>query len=227
MTRNLKTLGLALVAVIVLCAVVTSAASADEFKAEKTPVTLTGEYDSKLDEFVTTKGEVACVKGSFTGTIATGGIPTTAITMTPVYDECFTNGVIPTVIDMNGCDYRYTINVGASTAGSLHIICPKINNVTQEIKITELMGATVKCTTDIPEQTLATGITYKNLGAGAMREITIEVLAKALEYKETAGTGFAACKNSLMQNNGIFEAKQVILGEEDPGLGARVGVYVE
>jgi hypothetical protein len=229
MNRNLKALGLTLVAAFALCAAITPAASADEFKAEKTPVTLTGEYDAlRWDAFVTTYGVVECDTGKLTGTIAAGGSPTSALTMTPTYSGCFYDkDLFPTVIDLNGCDYRYTINVGASTAGSLHIICPKVDGVTQEIKITVGVPGTLKCTIDIPEQTLATGITYKNIGAGAMREITVEILVKALEYKETAGTGLGACKNSLMQNNGVFEGKEVISGEEDPGLGARIGVYVE
>jgi hypothetical protein len=232
MTRNLKVFGLALIAAMALCAVVASAASADEFKAEKAPVTLTGIQDpGTLDKFTTTAGTLECEKANYTATQA--AVQATSITVTPVYSACSVGGAVPAVIDMNGCDYKFTLDAAPATTGTVHVECPTTvgpPHVTHEITITVGAPGTVKCTIHVHEQTIG-GILYKNVGAGATREITVEISASGITYIETGGpglgTGLGACASSPTQHNGTYNGKATITGEEDKvGGGAHIGIFV-
>jgi energy-converting hydrogenase Eha subunit B len=225
MTRNLKALGLALVATMAFCAVVASAASADEFKAESAPVTLTGIQDpGTLDKFTTTAGTLECEKANYTGTQS--GVKSTSVVITPVYSECFVGGAVPAIIHMNGCSYKFTLDAAPATTGTVHVECPTTvgpPHVTHEITIT-VGFPTVKCTLHVHEQTIG-GIIYTNVGAGATREITVDVNATGLTYTETAGTGLGACTTSSTQHTGTYVGKATITGEKDPS-GVHVGVFV-
>jgi hypothetical protein len=225
MTRNLKALGLALVAAMAFCAVVVSAASADEFRAESAPLTLTGKQDpGTLDKFTTTAGTLECEEATYHATTATS--PASSITITPpVYGSCSVAG-IPSTVHMNGCDYKFTIDAAPATTGTVHVECPTTvgpPHVTHEITIT-VGFPTVKCTIHVHEQTIG-GIIYTNVGAGATREITIDVNATGLTYTETAGTGLGACSTSSTQHNGTYVGKATVTGEVDPS-GGHIGVFV-
>jgi hypothetical protein len=225
MTRNLKALGLALVAAFAFCAVIASAASADEFRAESAPVTLTGIQDpGTLDKFTTTAGTFECEKANYTGT--QGAVSSTAVVITSVYSECFVGGAIPAIIDLNGCTYKFTIDAAPATTGTVHIECPTTvgpPHVTHEVTIT-IGIPTGKCTIHVHEQTIG-GIKYTNVGAGATREITVDVNTSGITYTETAGTGLGACTTSSTQHNGAYVGKTTITGEKDPS-GVHIGVFV-
>jgi hypothetical protein len=121
MIRNLKVLGLALVAVFAMSAVVASAASAGELTSTTSPVTListeTGAAEAnQLEAF---GGFTRCPGTKFTGhkynvtpheLITT---PTSTITITPDYGSCTTTlGSLenaPTTVDMGTCDFVFHI----------------------------------------------------------------------------------------------------------------------
>jgi hypothetical protein len=226
MIRNPRSLGLAFVAIFALCGVTVTAASADEFRSEKSSVTLTGKQDAGfLDAFNTTAGTVECEQANYSGTISATAV--SSVTITPIYSECYVAGILPAVIDMNGCDYRFTLDASPSTNGTMHIECPVIGGVTQEIRITVRRELSIKllCTIDVPEQTIG-GIIYTNVGAGATREITVDINTNGITYRETEGTDVNHCNTSTLQHNGTYVGKDVITGEEDPGTG-HIGIFVQ
>jgi len=131
MTRNLKALGLALFAAFALCAVVASAASAQNGRLTSTgPVTLIGTETggaeaNQLSAFgFKTSCHLEAISAAEKATVSphkkttyTGhkynvtphvAIPSGAetITITPHYVGCTTSG-FPTTVNMNGCDYVF------------------------------------------------------------------------------------------------------------------------
>lgn len=150
MIRNLKALGLALVAVFALSAVVASAASAQQgFLTSDGAVTLKGvetETEGGTNALTAFGLTVKCPGSTYTGhefnvtphkPVPSGA---TKITITPHYKICnVTPGNFPATVDMNGCDYDATL--GATTEATptkdtygvtYDITCP----VGQEITLT-------------------------------------------------------------------------------------------
>lgn len=126
MIRNLKALGLALVAVFAMGAVMASAASAQGKLTSDGPVTLDGSQTgaasaNQLSAFGST---VQCTTVTYTGhksdvtphaLIPSGS---SSATINPSYSGCTANtslGVKPATVDLTSCDFELTI--GAATAG--------------------------------------------------------------------------------------------------------------
>lgn len=140
MIRNLKTLGLTLVAAIVLGAMSASAASAQTqgmLTTDGASVTLniteTGAAGSNA--FTAGASKIECPGTTYVGHevgSATKLVPNKAkeVTITPTYKNCqaTTNKVVsPMTITMNGCDYVYHVGntVAADTyATTADIVCP-------------------------------------------------------------------------------------------------------
>ncbi|HET8863884.1 MAG TPA: hypothetical protein VFM94_11625 [Solirubrobacterales bacterium] len=135
MIRNLKVLGLALVAVFAMSAMMASAASAQTL-GELTsdgPVTLTGtDIEGVAGDLnaLTYPGQdaVQCPKSHYHGHKVGGAktdlipVPATTITVEPEYTNCVTvPGGLPVTIDMNKCDYVFhtgeTTGEGVGTYG--------------------------------------------------------------------------------------------------------------
>ncbi len=173
MIRNLKAMGLALVAVFAISALTASAALAatDVFTtADTNPVLLTGVGHDHV--FTTGGTKFECTTSKFAGTAQNKATTATVdpeysgkIGQTPhnndgsVAAEC--NSSIGTVtVHMNGCHYTLTGNTTGSDSGTdatVWIACPE----KEEIKITSSTGAVIA----IPSQTPTTGgVTYTNVG---------------------------------------------------------------
>src|SRR5215207_2573751 len=215
MMRNLKVLGLALVAMLAMTAVAASAASADEFTGETNPVPLlTGKQTGAGDVFTTTSGIVKCKEVSYKATNVASGV--TAVNATPTYpvktplgeQNCTAFG-FPAEIHTNECTYRFTINAGAGvTTGKLDVICP----AGKEITVTAVSAGVTKCTVHVPAQEIGAGITYSNTGAGATREVDITAnISNALTYKHTAGSGVGACTSG--HGLGSYAGAGIVTGE--------------
>jgi hypothetical protein len=187
MTRNLKTLGLALVAVFAMAAMYASTASAQNTKGWLTsdgPVTLEGTdtvgEKSKLT-FIHEKkltGEIEC-HGKYTvGKVGSTphdvflnlGTTTTSFTVTPHYTACTAKiGAAHAylTVTMNGCDYVLTLGtttgVESRYGGTADIICP----VGKVIEIHAYSDAAHKnniCTYTVLAQTGKTGGFAQNSG---------------------------------------------------------------
>jgi hypothetical protein len=159
MLRNLKTLGLALVAVVAMSAVVASAASAvPSFTCAAYPCTVTGSNTAGNETLTTPGGTVQC-DSHFQGT-ATAASSTLSIT--PSYDpNCRAFGFFGAVHE-NGCSYLFHAlsQIGAGHYNhSVDVVCP----AGKAIVIT---GGT--CEVDIPAQTGLSSITTQNLANGTI-----------------------------------------------------------
>ena len=151
MTRNLKALGLALVAVFAMSALTAGSASAAEFHSEGTETTVIASQVT-THVFETTAGEVTCAKATFEGNQAAK--TASSITVTATYKEChfnFFGSKVAATVNMNGCDYTLY------ASGTADIVCPKVNEVQKEVEVT---GA--GCTVKVPGQTGLKSVSYTN-----------------------------------------------------------------
>jgi len=124
MIRKFKTLGLALVAVLAMSAFVASAAQAQLFTANAYPTTVTATSALGNDDFNTEAGSVEC-KSHFEGTLSEAS---SDITITPTYTECKAFGFASATVNMNGCDYTFTIHQFPRTI-TVDLLCGAGKNV--------------------------------------------------------------------------------------------------
>jgi hypothetical protein len=216
--RNLKVLGLALVAMFAMSAVAATVASADDLTAESYPTTLTGKPDptaTKPDIFVTTAGNISCTEPAYHATLEAAA---TSVTATATYAGCTAFG-LPAQIDMEGCSYVFTIMGGTSTVGDADLSCP----AGKEVIITQ--KPTDKCIVRVKAQSDLTGtVTYSNIGAGATREVTIKAAITGIDYAHTKGSGIAACTTGT-STTGTLDATAVVTGDV-PGGSVHRGVFL-
>jgi hypothetical protein len=190
--RNLKTLGLALVATLALSALAASTASATEtqhkFKGGQSPTTFgtveqhpAGEAGEQKFEATTNDEKILKCK-KFKAKSQTSG-EVESVTLTNVeYSECAAyktsdgSKIADTFIEFTECDYVLygkTTETPSGTAGhhaTYEIKCP----VGQEIH-TKATALKLKCIT-IPEQKVH-GVKYTNVKTGTKEEITINTTA--------------------------------------------------
>ena len=164
MTRNLKALGLALVAVFAMSALAAGSASAAEFHSEGENTTVKASQVT-THVFKTTAGEVTCAKATFEGNQAAK--TASSITVNASYTECHINFFgtkVSATVNMNGCDYvLYAAN--------------KADVVTA-----------AGCTVEVGAQTGKTTVNYSNNGT----HIDISPNLTGLVYNHsgfTCGTG--------------------------------------
>ena len=124
MTRKLKMLGVAFVAVLALSAVAASAASAEgKVTCSSYPCTLTGVSAVGNDTFTTEAGNVEC-KSHFHSTLNEA---VSSLTVIPTYSECKAFGFLNATVAMNGCDYLFTTPKKIGThewTSEVHVVCP-------------------------------------------------------------------------------------------------------
>ncbi len=215
MMRNLKVLGTALAAVLVLGAAFASFASAaDDLTAEKYPVKITGNNDPSSAILKTTAGSHECTTSTLTATLLNSSSSTPSLTVTPDYSGCTCLGVACT-IDMNGCDY--TVLMIIAETKSLVIIHCTVGN---EITLTSS-----KCVIHIPAQENLGTITWKNIGAGATREVTGTIaINEKIKYSHTEGSGIGKCTTGS-GTTGSLTGSVIATGEEDTGEGKHIGLF--
>jgi len=219
MSRNLKALGLGLVAVFAMSAVMASAASAEgtfKFKSEGTPTKLSGKQHAGNDVFTPHTGGVSCNEATYAGEQV--GTEVSEVTVTPTYSECKAFGLFNVPITTNGC--RYTLNAGTKTgttfAGSVSIACPAG-------KIIEIEAP--GCTTTVGSQSNIGGITLTNIGAGATREITVDINIIALKYEEHRPF-FGICATNTVPTTGANYIGSAVITGTNPLTNAHRGIFV-
>ena len=221
MTRKLKTLGLAFIAVLAMSAAATSAASADYLTAETAFVSLTGKQTGAGDVFTTTAGTVKCKQASYK-TPFPEPTPTPWVTVTPSYPAKTSGGEqnctafgFPAEVTTNECSYKFWL--GAGTSGTVEVVCP----IGKEITVTAVSAGTTKCVVHIGPQTTF-GITFSNIGAGTTREINVAAaIFSGLSYKHTAGSGIGSCTSG--SGFGSYTGSAVMTGES---VGTHVGIFL-
>jgi len=203
MNRNLKVLGLALVAVFAMTAVLASAAQA-QVKATvgASSAILTGEVIEhptigKSQTFTLSGGQkLSCEEVKATGTVTNGA---TSITASPEYSKCTAkigSEFHLVTVTMNGCDYNF--HGGVEVAGGttfekveVDLVCP----VGKEVEIHVYKNATSEvsegelCTYKVAGFTNNNGNETHNV-AGSPNDITITTTAKGIA---TTRTGSLLC----------------------------------
>jgi hypothetical protein len=210
--RNIKILGLALLAMFSMSAVMAVSASADSLKAQAYPAILTGEPDGTFkDVFNTTAGNVSCPEPKYDIEPTLSGPLTTSdkVLATPTYPHTGCTGFgFPATIDHNGCKYEFKILAG--TAGTVNLEC-----TSGEITVTAISAGTTKCTVHVKSQTDIPGtIQYSNLAGGA--GITLEANLTGIHYTHTQGTGIGACPSGT-GTNGTLTAKGILTADKEDG----------
>jgi hypothetical protein len=145
MTRNLKVLGLALVAVFAMSAMTASAAFATPEFTTTAGATLDGEEVGNV-KFTVTGQEVFCTQYAYNATAPAASFA--SVTVNPEYIHCtgaFGVEAHVTGFGPTGCDYVLNAN------GTSQLVCAAGKDVTVEI---------ASCTVHIPAQHFASGITY-------------------------------------------------------------------
>jgi hypothetical protein len=155
MIRNLKTLGLALVAVLAMSVVVASVASAASYTGSSYPTTGTGS-NTAGKETLTTSGLTVQCDSHFEGTLSAAS---STATVTPKYANCPAFGFLNATIAFNGCDYLFHAG-GLAVPGvynnSVDVVCPAGSG-----PVTIKAGT---CVVDVPAQTGLSNVKTTNSG---------------------------------------------------------------
>jgi hypothetical protein len=175
MIRNIKVLGLALVAVLAMSVVAVGSASAAEFTASAYPVE--GEGGQTTPHKLTIQGSaVECSTATFRGSLSAAS---TELDITPVYEGCKAFGFLNMTVNTNGCTYKFTAGTGSGDnyTGGVHIVCPAGKSIT-------VVAAT--CTVHIPPQTPTVNtIDFKNeTGSG---DVLVTWKVEGLHSNPTSG----------------------------------------
>ena len=212
MIRNLKMMGLALVAMMALGAVLASSAFA-QFEAEKEPVTLTTS-SNEMQKFAPTAGGTAFECTTLT---ISANTPKTKASETlevhPTYSNCETFLGAAMSITTTGCNYVFHLKKG-ETKGTTDVECEAGK------KIVIKMGSI--CTYEIGTQTGLGSITYKNVGAGTTREVIVEPNLGGVTWTRITNDFFCPAGGST----GTYVGNSTITGENAAGT-EHIGVFVD
>jgi hypothetical protein len=235
MIRNLKALGLALVAVFAMSAMAASAAQAEEADFFTGHTTL-GEEENVFthgnieavghgtQRFDTSLGTFSCEEVRGTATLAEESDTLTAENIE--YTGCDALGVFPTGVNMNGCHYTFDAGqmTGAESATGSFVIegCSSggitINVYAFGTSTEEVHNETgeVICEIHVPEQTPTEGpISYENVedpetGKDAL---TVEAEEVKVHTEITAGT---AC-NEGVDTNAVYTGGFTATAKDNKG----------
>jgi len=178
MIRNLKTLGVALCAVLALSVVVASAASAANYTASSYPTTGTGESELGNDVFKTEAGNVEC-KSHFAGTLSASS---STLTVTPTYTKCKAFGFLEATVNMGSCDYLFKAPTGEKDAYTAAVEV-KCTNAASPITI-----SAGTCKTTVGEQAPTGSVAITNETAAG--DVKVKASVTGIKYTVTED-GFA------------------------------------
>ncbi len=181
MIRNLKTLGVALCAVLALSVVVVGSAQAAEGKYTASTYPTTGTAESALgnDVFTTEAGTVECLS-HFEGTL-TGA--STNLTVKAKYSKCKAFGFLEATVSMRSCDYLFTTPTGEKDVWKAEKVQVKCTNALEPILIS---AGTCKAT--VGEQTTAGSVDVTNNTAA--KDVSVQATVTGVAYTVTED-GFA------------------------------------
>ncbi len=157
MTRNLKALGLALVAVLAMTAFAASAAQATspaEVTAEGGQATIDGLQEGELTVFTRGARTVTCETADLHADVTNGA---GSITAFPTYEDCHANLGLPATVTMNDCHFNFSLteNSGGTFTAVSGLECADPNEKV-EIHVynnhTDHTAGTSQCTYTFGEQ---------------------------------------------------------------------------
>jgi len=230
MASNIKALGLALCALVLLSAATAMSAPAQiihDFKAESVAEE---EKEKKSIPFIVTGEQLATEaikyeigEGGFTLECSVEKLNGTqkssspaSITVEPTHEGCNAGGT-PVTVDNEGCRYFVDGATDANGHAQMHVEC----EAGSKTRIT-LTG----CTIEIGEQTPGGGVHYTKSGSGKNREIFMQVTTSNIKYSligllcgAIGGTG-----NDLSMRGTYTMAAYKDNGGKE---GERIGLYTE
>jgi len=206
MIRNLKALGLALVAVFALSALAASVSSADTFTSATSTTILTGETDGASETIIKSQPEgganLKCKHASYAGTQS--GTAVTSVRVHPKYSECEIEGIGAATFDTQGCDYLLT---GTTTN----------EDATTKIECTtgsEILMTSSLCVLHFGSQEPLGGVHYTNL-ATSPTTVTVTTTVTGVHFTKTAGPGGNFCFLVPGGTEGVFSDKTIVKGYVD------------
>lgn len=212
MTRNLKAVGLAVIATLAMSAVVASAAQAANFTAAKYPVSIKGVQINGLHNFTAAGTGVSCEEAAFSSSAAAA---TPDLTVSAEYNNCEDEIFgLNASVTMNGCNYTFTeptTPVGGTSTGKVDLVCP-VN------KVVEVHAST--CTfTVFPENNLGT-VTYHN----EPNDVRISINVTGIDYQVHRGFLCPISSTySTKHGDGVYEGSATVTGTSG-GVATKVDV---
>ena len=196
---NLRKPLLAIMAGCVLLGLIASSASASsgQFLHSKYPNSLHADLGGN-GLITVEKNTVACTTEELNGATQNG--PTPELVLTPTYSGCTAFGnPFSSTFNVNGCTYRLTQTEGAADtwAGGFAIKCPEGKKIVIESTI---LGST--CKVEIGEQTLASGVAYKNDTAEGGIDFAFNL--SSLKVTKAIDNGSCQLNGTGIVNNGTY-----------------------
>jgi len=202
MNRMLKTLGLALVAMLATSALAAQTASAtgELFNSTVEPTTIDASSVGTQD-FETVFGLFECKQVSLNATLAKKAV--SEFKAVPTYSECTgPGGKGPTRVTQTSCFYVFTSSIpSGKTHAPFHLECTTAGDGI-DIEI-EILGKWRPCIF-IPAQTPGTGVTYANNG----KHIDATLTLTNIQYTETGTCG------SETRTTGTYQGKITLKGTD-------------
>ncbi|MFT3864759.1 MAG: hypothetical protein QM729_10845 [Solirubrobacterales bacterium] len=163
MIRNLRILGLTMVAMLAVGVVGASAASAASFHSESSETFVLGSQSTQ-NVFTVNSRTVKCSTATFTGSF-TGTSKSTLENIHPEYGGCEAFGLEATV-NTEGCNYTFNEPSGSSTyTGTVNVVCES----GKEIEI----NAASTCVVKVGSQSGLSSVTYTDEGSGSSRSVLV------------------------------------------------------
>lgn len=209
MIRNIKALSLALVAVFAMSAVAAAGASAAEFTAETSPVSVTAEQTAGAQHVFSVDGtEVKCTTAKF-ATAGTVEAPATSITVHPTYAGCTAFGFLEASVKTTGCDYKLF------AAGGINVVCEGSN---------QIVISAASCEAKVPAQEIASGLSYVNEG-GSPSTVKVQAALSGTVLTNKTKDGFLCPLKGTGEVFGSYSGDTLAKGFDS--LGEPVGISVE
>jgi hypothetical protein len=204
MIRNLKALGLVVMAVLAMSAVAASAASAQQgVLTSDGPVILDGVEDGEnFFEYNSTLGKVKCPGSTFVAEKVGGGFlktGETTSTITPSYNNATCNaGGLKATVTMNGCDFVF--HIGETTSGTTDeygvkadLVCPSEKDVEVHAYASATNENITACKVTLKPQEGITGLDIGN----ELKEGTTETVVPHVLTVTGESTNIKASKSGL------------------------------
>lgn len=197
MTRKIKALGLALMAVFAMSAIVAQAASAVDFESNASTTILSASGSNH--EFNVTGSEVRCATANFSGHVASS--TTTKITISPVYTGCtaFAGFVSAKVTGFGHYGEEDTCDYVMHASGEVDLECEGS---------AEVMIDAGPCDAHIPEQTGLGTVSYENVANG---DIKATININSITVSHTDGI-FCTFSGSGEGKNGTLTGTSTVSG---------------
>lgn len=227
MTRNLRALGLALLAAFALGALAVSAASAHTFKSENAPVTLHATQVSN-QTFTVTGHSVVCKNATFHGSSTNKANET--VTLSPTYTNCTFGELEAAVTVPSTCNFVLHSATPTTNMALVDIECnhggPIVINVGGicEIRI----GDTHPPTMTTVNQGLS-GVKYTNIAGNGTttREIEVEATVDNVSDVVIGSLCFLGGLSTGTHTNAGYRGNARLTGTETGGGAGRIGVFFE